>query len=106
MPKSFSLPKESRLKKITKEMFGWQSCEVFEGIRVFYNDSRNNKNSILVMIPKKAVRDASKRNSLRRKSKEVFRLSVNRDKSVDYLIKFNKFADGFEGSLKSFFENV
>lgn len=106
MPKSFSLPKESRLKKITKEMFGWKSCDVFEGIRVFYNDNHNNKNSVLVMIPKKAVRDASKRNSLRRKSKEVFRLSVNRDKSVDYLIKFNKFADGFEESLKSFFKNV
>ena len=106
MPKALSLPKESRLKKITKEMFGWQSYEVFEGIRVFYNNNGNNKNSVLVMIPKRVVRDASKRNSLRRKSKEAFRLSVNRDKSVDYLIKFNKFADGFEESLKSFFKNV
>ena len=52
------------------------------------------------------MRDASKRNFLRRKSKEAFRLSVNRDKSVDYLIKFNKFADGFEESLKNFFKNV
>ena len=106
MPKSFSLPKESRLKKITKEMFGWQSCEIFEGIRVFYNNNRNNKNSVLVMIPKRVVRDASKRNSLRRKSKEAFRLSVNSDKSVDYLIKFNKFSEGFEESLKSFFKHV
>ena len=106
MPKSFSLPKESRIKKISKEMFGWVSCEVFEGVRVFYNHNKLNKNSILVMIPKRAVRDASKRNSLRRKTKEVFRLSVNRDKSVDYLVKFNRFTVGFEESLKKFFKDV
>ena len=106
MPKSFSLPKESRIKKISKEMFGWVSWEVFEGVRVFYNHNELNKNSILVMIPKRAVRDASKRNSLRRKTKEVFRLSVNRDKSVDYLVKFNRFTDGFEESLRKFFKDV
>ena len=87
-------------------MFGWVSCEVFEGVRVFYNHNNLDKNSILVMIPKKAVRDASKRNSLRRKTKEVFRLNVNRDKPADYLIKFNKFTDKFEESLVSFFKNV
>ena len=106
MPKSFSLPKESRIKKISKEMFGWVSCEVFEGVRVFYNHNNLDKNSILVMIPKKAVRDASKRNALRRKTKEVFRLNVNRDKSADYLVKFNRFTDGFEESLRKFFKDV
>ena len=87
-------------------MFGGGSCEVFEGVRVFYNHNNLNKNSILVMIPKKAVRDASKRNSLRRKTKEVFRLNVNRDKSADYLVKFNRFTDGFEESLRKFFKDV
>ena len=87
-------------------MFGWGSCEVFEGVRVFYNHNNLDKNSILVMIPKKAVRDASKRNSLRRKTKEVFRLNVNRDKSADYLVKFNRFTDGFEESLRKFFKDV
>ena len=87
-------------------MFGWGSCDVFEGVRVFYNHNNRNKNSILVMIPKKAVRDASKRNSLRRKTKEVFRLNVNRDKSADYLVKFNRFTDGFEESLRKFFKDV
>jgi ribonuclease P protein component len=106
MPKSFSLPKESRIKKISEEMFGWVSCEVFEGVRVFYNHNNLDKNSILVMIPKKAVRDASKRNSLRRKTKEVFRLNVNRDKSADYLVKFNRFTDGFEEGLRKFFKDV
>ena len=87
-------------------MFGWVSCEVFEGVRVFYNHNNLDKNSILVMIPKKAVRDASKRNSLRRKTKEVFRLNVNRDKSADYLVKFNRLTDGFEESLRKFFKDV
>ena len=87
-------------------MFGWGSCEVFEGVRVFYNHNNLDKNSILVMVPKKAVRDASKRNSLRRKTKEVFRLNVNRDKSADYLVKFNRFTDGFEESLRKFFKDV
>ena len=87
-------------------MFGWVSYEVFEGVRVFYNHNNLDKNSILVMIPKKAVRDASKRNSLRRKTKEVFRLNVNRDKSADYLVKFNRFTDGFEESLRKFFKDV
>jgi hypothetical protein len=36
----------------------------------------------------------------------MFRLNVNRDKSADYLIKFNKFTDKFEESLVSFFKNV
>ena len=87
-------------------MFGWRSVAVFDGIKVFYNDNKTNKNSVLVMIPKKAVRCATKRNMLRRRTKEVFRLNVNRDKPADYLIKFNKFTDKFEGSLVSFFKNV
>ena len=55
---------------------------------------------------KKAVKEAYKRNLLRRRTKEVFRLNVNRDKSVDYLIKFNKFTEGFENNLENFFKNV
>tara|TARA_B100000212_G_C27294273_1_gene498672 strand:- start:565 stop:885 length:321 start_codon:yes stop_codon:yes gene_type:complete len=106
MPKVFSLPKELRTKKISKDMFGWKSIEVFDGVLVFFNENKNNKNSILVMVPKSVVREASRRNLLRRKTKEVFRLNVKRDKSVDYLVKFNKFAHGFEGGLKGFFENV
>lgn len=87
-------------------MFGWRSVVVFDGIKVFYNDNKTGKNSVLVMIPKKAVRCATKRNTLRRRAKEMFRLNVNRDKSADYLIKFNKFTNKFEESLVSFFRNV
>jgi ribonuclease P protein component len=85
---------------------GGSLARFLRALGFFITKTSNNKNSVLVMIPKRVVRDASKRNSLRRKSKEAFRLSVNRDKSADYLIKFNKFADGFEESLKSFFKNV
>ena len=33
-------------------------------------------------------------------------LNVNRDKSADYLVKFNRFTDGFEESLRKFFKDV
>ena len=86
-------------------MFGWKICNVADGVSVFFNPN-NNKNTVLVSVPKKAVKEAYKRNLLKRKAKEVFRLNAKRDKSADYLIRFNKFAEGFEDSLKDFFINV
>ena len=87
-------------------MFGWSVCNVTDGVSVFFNTNNNNKNTVLVSVPKKAVKEAYKRNLLKRKAKEVFRLNVKRDKSADYLIRFNKFAEGFERSLEDFFKNV
>ena len=86
-------------------MFGWSVCNLTDGVSVFFNPN-NNKNTVLVSVPKKAVKEAYKRNLLKRKAKEVFRLNVKRDKSADYLIRFNKFAEGFERSLEDFFKNV
>ena len=106
MGKALTLSKNQRRKKLTKEMFGWNSCEITSEVCVFFNTNKNNKNSVMVLVPKKAVKEAYKRNLLRRRTKEVFRLSVNRDKSVDYLIKFNKFTEGFENNLENFFKNV
>ena len=106
MGKDFSLSKNLRRKKLTKEMFGWRVYSVTDEVSVFFNNNKNNKNSVMVLVPKKAVKEAYKRNLLRRRAKEVFRLNVKRDKSVDYLIKFNKFAEGFENSLENFFKNV
>ena len=105
MGKDFSLSKNQRRKKLTKEMFGWKVCNVADGVSVFFNPN-NNKNTVLVSVPKKAVKEAYKRNLLKRKAKEVFRLNAKRDKSADYLIRFNRFAEGFESSLKDFFKNV
>ena len=105
MVKDFSLSKNQRRKKLTKEMFGWRAYNVTDGVSVFFN-TNNNKNTVLVSVPKKAVKEAYKRNLLKRKAKEVFRLHAKRDKSADYLIRFNKFAEGFEGSLEDFFKNV
>ena len=87
-------------------MFGWHSFVVVEGVKVFYNKNKTGKCSVLVMIPKSVVSCATRRNMLRRRAKEVFRLNANRDKSADYLIKFNKFTEKFEESLVSFFKNV
>ena len=105
MGKDFSLSKNQRRKKLTKKMFGWEVCKVTDGVSVFFNTNKN-KNTVLVSVPKKAVKEAYKRNLLKRKAKEVFRLNAKRDKSADYLIRFNKFAEGFESSLKDFFKNV
>ena len=105
MGKDFSLSKNQRRKKLTKKMFGWEACEITSDVSVFFNIN-SNKNTVLVSVPKKTVKEAYKRNLLKRKAKEVFRLSVKKDKSVDYLIRFNRFAEGFESSLEDFFRNV
>ena len=105
MGKDFSLSKNLRRIKLTKEMFGWRVCNVTDGVSVFFNTNKN-KNTVLVSVPKKAVKEAYKRNLLKRKAKEVFRLNAKRDKSTDYLIRFNKFVEGFESSLEDFFKNV
>ena len=105
MGKDFSLSKNQRRKKLTKKMFGWEVCKVTNDVSVFFNNN-SNKNTVLVSVPKKAVKEAYKRNLLKRKAKEVFRLNANRDKSADYLIRFNRFAEGFESSLEDFFKNV
>ena len=86
-------------------MFGWEVCKVTNDVSVFFNNN-SNKNTVLVSVPKKNVKEAYKRNLLKRKAKEVFRLNAKRDKSADYLIRFNKFAEGFESSLEDFFKNV
>ena len=106
MGKELTLSKNQRKKKLTKEMFGWSVFKVTNEVSVFFNTNSDNKNSILVSVPKKAVKEANKRNLLRRKTKEVFRLNVKRDKTIDYLVRFSKFAEGFEGSLEDFFKNV
>tara|TARA_Y100000992_G_scaffold292017_1_gene249039 strand:+ start:82 stop:402 length:321 start_codon:yes stop_codon:yes gene_type:complete len=106
MGKKLTLSKNLRRKKLTKEMFGWSVFSVTSEVSVFFNTNNDNKNSILVSIPKKAVKEAHKRNLLRRKTKEVFRLNAKREKTIDYLVRFNKFAEGFEGSLEDFFKNV
>ena len=87
-------------------MFGWRAYNVTDGVSVFFNYLTTVKTLFLVSVPKKAVKEAYKRNLLKRKAKEVFRLHAKRDKSADYLIRFNKFAEGFEDSLKDFFKNV
>lgn len=106
MGKELTLSKNQRGKKLTKEMFGWDFCKITSEVVVYFNKNNDNRSSLLVLVPKKAVKEAFKRNLLRRRSKEVFRLNAKRDKSVDYLIKFSKFAEGFEISLKDFFKNV
>ena len=106
MGNDLALSKNLRRKKLTKDMFGWSVCEITNGVSVFFNTNSKNENSVLVLIPKKVVKEAFKRNLLRRRAKEVFRLNANREKSLDYLIRFNKFVEGFEGSLKEFFRNV
>ena len=106
MGKDFSLSKNQRRKKLTKEMFGWRVYNVTDGVSVFFNTSNENKSSILVSVPKKAVKEAHKRNLLKRRAKEVFRLNAKREKSVDYLVRFNKFVEGFESNLEDFFKNV
>ncbi len=106
MGNDLTLSKNLRRKKLTKDMFGWSVCKVTNEVSVFFNTNKKNENTVLVLIPKRAVKEAFKRNLLRRRAKEVFRLNAKREKSLDYLIRFNKFAEGFEGSLKEFFRNV
>ena len=106
MGKELTLSKNQRKKKLTKEMFGWSVFKVTNGVSVFFNTSNENKSSILVSVPKKAVKEAHKRNLLKRRVKEVFRLNAKREKSVDYLVRFNKFVEGFESNLEDFFKNV
>ena len=106
MGKKLTLSKNQRGKKLTKDMFGWNVCKITNEVVVYFNTNKDDRSSVLVLIPKKAVKEANKRNLLRRRTKEVFRLSVKRDKPVDYLIKFSKFAEGFEESLENFFKNV
>ena len=106
MGKKLTLSKNQRGKKLTKDMFGWSVCKITNEVVVYFNTNKDDRSSVLVLIPKKAVKEANKRNLLRRRTKEVFRLSVKRHKPVDYLIKFSKFTEGFEDSLKDFFKNV
>ena len=106
MGKKLALSKNQRGKKLTKDMFGWGFCKITNEVVVYFNTNKDDRSSVLVLVPKKAVKEANRRNLLRRRTKEVFRLSVKRDKPVDYLIKFSKFTEGFEDSLKDFFKNV
>tara|TARA_B100000989_G_scaffold1862_1_gene1185 strand:+ start:176 stop:496 length:321 start_codon:yes stop_codon:yes gene_type:complete len=106
MGKELTLSKNQRKKKLTKEMFGWSVFKVTNEVSVFFNNNNENKSTVLVSVPKKAVKEAHKRNLLKRRVKEVFRLNAKREKSVDYLVRFNKFVEGFESNLEDFFKNV
>ena len=106
MGKELTLSKNQRKKKLTKEMFGWSVFKVTNEVSVFFNTSNENKSSILVSVPKKAVKEAHKRNLLKRRVKEVFRLNAKREKSVDYLVRFNKFVEGFESNLEDFLKET
>ena len=68
------------------------------------NTNKDDRCSVLVLIPKKRKR-GQQRNLLRRRTKEVFRRAL-RDITLDYLIKFSKFTEGFEDNLEDFFKNV
>lgn len=87
-------------------MFGWKGYEVVGGLSVYCTEKDSPPPSAIILIPKSSVKKAARRNLLRRRAKEVFRKSVNRNKSMDYLIKFNKFIEGFENNLEGFFKNV
>ena len=56
MGKELTLSKNQRRKKLTKEVFGWNSCEITSEVCVFFNTNKNNKNSVMVLVPKKAVK--------------------------------------------------
>ena len=106
MPKDLSYSKSFRIKSLNKQMFGWKGYEVVGGLSVYCTEKDSPPPSAIILIPKSSVKKAARRNLLRRRAKEVFRKGVNRNKSMDYLIKFNKFIEGFENNLEGFFKNV
>ncbi len=106
MPGNLCYDKSLRIKALSKQMFSWQGEEIFKGVNIYHKKKPESPPSVLVLIPKKSVNSAVSRNLLRRRTKEVFRKSVNREKPMNYLIKFNGFVVGFERRLELFLKNV
>lgn len=100
------LPKENRIRRISKKMYKWEKTEVCDGVFVFAKESHKNVPAILISIPKAIEKSSVKRNKTRRKVKEIFRKNVSREMGMDFLVKFNDCPRGFEEKLERFFKNV
>lgn len=98
--------KKNRIKKITKNMFGWDKTKVCDGVVVFKKHSNTKIPAILILIPKAVIKTAVERNSIRRRVREIFRKTVSKSVGVDFLVKFNSCPAVFGSKLEEFFKNV
>ena len=63
------LPKENRIRRISKKMYKWEKTVVCDGVFVFAKESHKNVPAILISIPKAIEKSSVKRNKTRRKVK-------------------------------------
>ena len=98
--------KKNRIRKITKQMYGWEKTKVCDGLVVFQKKSINKNPAILILIPKAVIKKAVDRNRIRRMVREAFRKNISQRLGVDFLVKVNSCPAGFRSKLEEFYKNV
>ena len=106
MSSNLKLNKENRLRKITREMYGWKKTAVGDEIFVYEKGSERKEPAILIAIPKSVIKSAVKRNNTRRKVREIFRKNIPRDVGISFVVKFKGPPGKFTKELENYFKNV
>ena len=98
------LNKKSKLKKISKEMFSWDSSKISNQISI-YKQKTGEGSAVLVSIPKRVVKSAVRRNEIRRKTKEIFRKNKSLSDGYNFLVKFKADCDPKAEEFLSYLKN-
>ena len=98
------LTKKSKLKKISKEMFSWDSSKISNQISI-YKQKTGEGGAVLVSIPKKVVKSAVRRHEIRRKTKEIFRKNKSLSGGYNFLVKFKADCDPKVEEFLSYLKN-
>ena len=106
MSPNLKLNKGNRLRKITRDMFGWKKTAVCDGVFVYEKSSEKKEPAILIAIPKSVIKSAVKRNNTRRKVREIFRKNISRDVGISFVVKFKGPPGKFTKELENYFKNV
>tara|TARA_Y100000813_G_C24119586_1_gene331963 strand:+ start:26 stop:439 length:414 start_codon:yes stop_codon:yes gene_type:complete len=98
------LTKKNKLKKISKEMFTWDSSKISNQISI-YRQKVEEGSAVLVSIPKRVVKSAVRRNEIRRKTKEIFRKNKSLSDGYNFLVKFKADCDPKVEEFLSYLKN-
>ena len=98
------LTKKNKLKKISKEMFTWDSSKISNQISI-YRQKVEEGSAVLVSIPKRVVKSAVRRNEIRRKTKEIFRKNKSLSDGYNFLVKFKADCDPNVEEFLSYLKN-
>ena len=98
------LTKKNKLKKISKEMFAWDSSKISNQISI-YRQKVEEGSAVLVSIPKRVVKSAVRRNEIRRKTKEIFRKNKSLSDGYNFLVKFKADCDPNVEEFLSYLKN-